>query len=65
MTVPEEVSRAVRVGAGARCQYSLMHESLQGATFHIEHIIPQWCLERSPVFGIDEDAKVLDIFCSD
>ncbi len=41
MTVPEELSRAVRARAGARCQYCQMHESLQGATFHIEHVIPQ------------------------
>jgi len=41
MAVPEELSRAVRARAGARCQYCLMHENLQGATFHIEHVIPQ------------------------
>ena len=41
MAVPEELSRAVRARSGARCQYCLMHESLQGATFHIEHVIPQ------------------------
>jgi len=41
MSVSEELSRAVRVRADGRCQYCLMHESLQGATFHIEHIIPQ------------------------
>ena len=41
MVVPEELSRAVRARANARCQYCLMHESLQGATFHIEHVIPQ------------------------
>src|SRR5208337_759327 len=41
MTVPEELSRTVRARAGGRCQYCRMHESLQGATFHIEHIIPQ------------------------
>ena len=41
MTVSEELSRAVRARAGARCQYCLMQESLQGATFHIEHVIPQ------------------------
>ena len=40
MTVPEELSRAVRARAQARCQYCRMHESLQGASFHIEHIIP-------------------------
>jgi hypothetical protein len=41
MSVPEELSRTVRARADGRCQYCLMHESLQGATFHIEHIIPQ------------------------
>jgi hypothetical protein len=41
MSVPEELSRAVRARADGRCQYCLMHESLQGATFHIEHVIPQ------------------------
>jgi hypothetical protein len=41
MSVSEELSRTVRARAGGRCQYCLMHESFQGATFHIEHIIPQ------------------------
>ena len=41
MAVPEAVSRAVRSRADGRCQYCLMHESLQGATFHVEHVIPQ------------------------
>jgi HNH endonuclease len=41
MAVPETLSQAVRLRADGRCQYCLMHESLQGATFHVEHIIPQ------------------------
>ncbi len=41
MAVPEALSRAVRGRAHGRCQYCLMHESLQGATFHVEHVIPQ------------------------
>jgi hypothetical protein len=41
MSVPEELSRAVRARAEARWQYCVMHESLQGATFHIEHVVPQ------------------------
>lgn len=41
MAVPEALSRAVRLRAQGRCQYCLMHESLQGATFHVEHIIPR------------------------
>src|SRR5215467_1793469 len=41
MAVPEALSRAVRSRAHGRCQYCLMHESLQGATFHVEHVIPQ------------------------
>lgn len=27
--------------AGGRCEYCQMHQSLQGATFHIEHIVPR------------------------
>jgi len=41
MTVSEELSRVVRSRAAARCQYCLMHETLQGATFHVEHVIPR------------------------
>ena len=26
--------------AGQRCEYCRMHQSLQGATFHVEHILP-------------------------
>lgn len=40
MNVPLEKARAIRERAGDRCQYCLMHQSLQGATFHIEHINP-------------------------
>jgi hypothetical protein len=32
--------RLVRHRAGGRCEYCRMHESLQGATFHVEHIAP-------------------------
>ena len=35
-----EVVRQVRVRAGDRCEYCRMHQSLQGATFHVEHIVP-------------------------
>jgi len=41
MNLPVETARAVRERAGGRCQYCLMHQSLQGATFHVEHIIPR------------------------
>ncbi|PWU12921.1 MAG: HNH endonuclease [Verrucomicrobia bacterium] len=41
MTVPAELARAVRARAAGRCQYCLMHESLQGASFHVEHVIPR------------------------
>jgi hypothetical protein len=40
MTLPEELSHAVRVRAAQRCQYCRMHETLQGATFHLEHVFP-------------------------
>ena len=41
MAVAESLAAAVRARAQGRCQYCLMHESLQGATFHIEHIVPR------------------------
>ncbi len=41
MNVSGELADAVRRRAGQRCQYCLMHQGLQGATFHIEHVIPQ------------------------
>ena len=40
MSLPYELAAAVRERAGGRCQYCLMHQALQGATFHVEHIIP-------------------------
>lgn len=30
----------VQARAGQRCEYCRMHQSLQGATFHVEHIAP-------------------------
>ena len=36
MAVSEALSQSVRSRAHGRCQYCLMHESLQGATFHVE-----------------------------
>jgi 5-methylcytosine-specific restriction endonuclease McrA len=33
--------KLVRERALDRCEYCLMHQSLQVATFHIEHIVPE------------------------
>lgn len=41
MSLPGGLAAAVRKRAAGRCQYCLIHQSLQGATFHIEHIIPR------------------------
>jgi hypothetical protein len=35
-----ELDQKVRERAARRCEYCRMHQSLQGATFHIEHIVP-------------------------
>jgi 5-methylcytosine-specific restriction endonuclease McrA len=35
-----ETTRQVIARARDRCEYCRMHQSLQGATFHIEHVIP-------------------------
>jgi hypothetical protein len=36
----EELEALVRERAEFRCEYCLMHQDLQGATFHLEHVIP-------------------------
>ena len=41
MTAWSEIERQVRQRAAERCEYCRMHQSLQGATFHVEHIIPR------------------------
>lgn len=41
MTVSAELARQVRSRAKGRCEYCRMHESLQGATFHVEHVLPR------------------------
>jgi hypothetical protein len=35
-----EAVRTVETRAGQRCEYCRMHQALQGATFHVEHVIP-------------------------
>jgi hypothetical protein len=35
-----DVTRQVVTRAADRCEYCRMHQSLQGATFHVEHIVP-------------------------
>src|SRR5436305_14229547 len=35
-----ERMREVEARAGQRCEYCRMHQALQGATFHVEHIVP-------------------------
>ena len=35
-----ETVRLVEGRAGGRCEYCCMHQELQGATFHVEHIQP-------------------------
>lgn len=40
MTPSSEVKQQVVNRAVNRCEYCHMHQSLQGACFHIEHIIP-------------------------
>ncbi len=41
MNLPREQAAVVRERAADRGQYCLMRQSLQGATFHVEHIIPR------------------------
>jgi len=41
MTSWSETVRLVEERAGQRCEYCRMHQALQGATFHVEHVIPR------------------------
>ena len=41
MTLSADTMRQVEERAGGRCEYCRMHQSLQGATFHFEHIAPK------------------------
>lgn len=36
-----EIARLVAARAADRCEYCLMHQALQGATFHVEHATPR------------------------
>jgi hypothetical protein len=36
-----ETVRQVEARAAGRCEYCRMHQALQGATFHVEHIVPK------------------------
>src|SRR5262249_29762647 len=40
MTSWAEIARQVEARAEQRCEYCRMHQTLQGATFHIEHVVP-------------------------
>lgn len=36
-----ELEHLVSERAGQRCEFCRMHQSLQGATFHLEHVLPK------------------------
>jgi 5-methylcytosine-specific restriction endonuclease McrA len=40
MSSQADVLRQAEARAGERCEYCRMHQALQGATFHVEHIVP-------------------------
>jgi hypothetical protein len=40
MTTRAELERHVAGRADDRCEYCRMHQSLQGARFHLEHVVP-------------------------
>lgn len=41
MTSRAELERLSAERAGNRCEYCRMHQALQGAKFHLEHVIPK------------------------
>jgi HNH endonuclease len=40
MSSGDEIVWLVQERAGGRCEYCRMHQALQGATFHVEHVLP-------------------------
>jgi hypothetical protein len=40
MTSWDKLAEQVEVRPHGRCEYCRMHQALQGATFHVEHIMP-------------------------
>lgn len=43
MSVAQTLAAQVISRANGRCEYCRMSQSLQGATFHVEHIMPVTC----------------------
>ena len=41
MRASRELELKVKARANNRCEYCLMHQALQGASFHVEHVIPR------------------------
>jgi hypothetical protein len=41
MTSRAELERLAAARAADRCEYCCMHQSLQGARFHLEHVVPR------------------------
>ncbi len=41
MTSWSDIEQGVARRAAGRCEYCRMHQSLQGATFHVEYVIPR------------------------
>jgi HNH endonuclease len=41
VNVAAELQQAVEQRAGERCEYCRIHQALQGATFHVEHVVPR------------------------
>ncbi len=39
--ISTSIERQVQSRAADRCEYCRMHQSLQGATFHVEHVVPK------------------------
>ena len=51
-----ELGRLVAARADGRCEYCRMHQALQGATFHVEHVTPR-------AAGGPDDADNLALAC--
>lgn len=58
MTSWSELEQQVEHRAAERCEYCRMHQSLQGATFHLEHIIPRSLAWACPSCNLHKSDRI-------
>jgi hypothetical protein len=61
MTSSREIGQEVEQRAAGRCEYCRMHQALQGATFHVEHVIPLTSSTSSRAVLVDRQSLTISL----